>query len=89
MLHADKSRPLWGHSAGSLDVITLEKLGVPQGSVKVFAVPFLNSATPDMEVTIGKYDFVNGFMLGKIFNPQAKIVPSDHHGYAFNRLVEQ
>ncbi|MDM8550401.1 FG-GAP-like repeat-containing protein, partial [Desulfobacterales bacterium HSG2] len=89
MLHADKSRPLWGHSAGTLDLITLKKLGVPQGPVKAFSVPFLNSATPDMEVVIGKYDFVNGFMLGKIFNPDAKIVPSDHHGYAFNHLVEQ
>jgi RHS repeat-associated protein len=64
--------PLTGHSLGALDVSNLAGIGaLPSGS-RVFALPF-GKIGAGVEVTIGAGDPVNGFSLGKIFNPDAEV----------------
>jgi filamentous hemagglutinin len=61
------------HSLGTLDRITAYKLGLSPVGGRLDSVPFGNVAPSALQVNLGTGDLVNGGVLGKIFNPSARL----------------
>ncbi len=70
LMSKHRGKMVLGHSLGSLDSINMVRYGQAP-SAKVYALPFLNVAPANVDVTLGKYDPINGGVLGQIFNPGA------------------
>ena len=62
------------HSLGALRASNLVASGYAP-SANVFSLPFLNVAPSNINVTLGKWDFVNGWFLGGLLNPGATMTP--------------
>jgi len=61
-----------GHSLGALRASNLVALGFAS-SAKIYSLPFGNISPTGVAVTLGRFDFVNGFFLGGVFNPSANL----------------
>lgn len=74
---------LTGHSLGTLTANYLAGNGLVEHA-ELFSLPFGNIAAPNAHLTIGSGDLVNGGYLGKIFNPDAIVVPLTPSQHPFN-----
>ncbi|SDF83339.1 filamentous hemagglutinin family N-terminal domain-containing protein [Onishia taeanensis] len=72
-----------GHSLGTLSSNYLVSNGLAEHA-ELFSLPFGNIAAPDVHLTIGSGDLVNGGFLGKIFNPDAIVAPITPLQHPFN-----
>jgi hypothetical protein len=71
------------HSLGSLDATNLVGYGFAS-SAHLFAVPFgmiVPSGFGDLTIENSYGDLVNGFILGKLFNPDATYIPGSLLGH--------
>lgn len=87
---ADKNVPLVGFSLGAGDVNTLSSWGMGSNSSNnSVSLPFTQVGGPNNSVTLGKWDFVNGGILGLLTSPNASLESSslsDHRAYRYCAL---
>jgi hypothetical protein len=71
--NGDNTKSISGFSLGSMDANNLVARGYfPNGISRSFV--FGNIAHSNVKVEIGALDIVNGFIIGKIFNPFSKLI---------------
>lgn len=73
----------------SLDANNAYSLGLAAGGGRLDSVPFGNVAHSALQVNLGTGDLVNGGVLGKIFNPGARLCsmgPTGHPHATYLRV---
>ena len=84
----DGLKPTFAHSLGTLRESNLAAWGYVN-NVTAYALPFGFCAPSGvLTIYIGSDDPVTGWSLGKVFNPDAKVLPTDHYMVDYNAATQ-